>query len=185
MNIPKNAKCVFKWKIFDVYQREQILFNNEKKIFEKIKRNDTINVIPILSSWEIIVLEEEHPWRNLFYSTVWWMCEDWENPIETGKRELLEETWLYSNDWKLFWKFKRSSKIDYTSNIFIAKNCKKIKEQNLDPWGERILVKKVNWNEFLNFIIHPKFSNNELALEILKSIYLWKEKELKKKILWN
>ena len=39
--LPKNAKRVFKGKIFDVYQWDQKMFDNSVEIFEKMKRTDT------------------------------------------------------------------------------------------------------------------------------------------------
>lgn len=182
MPIPDNAKKVFDWKTFNVYQWEQKMFDWTIKIFEKLKRNDSIDIIAISKNNEIYILEEEQPWRSPFYWLVWWTCEDWETPIETAKRELLEETWLKSGDWELFWSYSKSSRIDYKSNIFIARNCEKIEKQNLDSW-EKIKVKKVNWEEFLKIIANPKFRVQEFALEVLRRVFLWNEKELKDKIL--
>jgi len=181
MGIPKNAKKVFCWKTFDVYQWKQKMFDWTIKIFEKLKRNDSIDIIAISENNEIFILEEQHPWRELFFWLVWWTCEEGENPIETAKRELLEETWLKSDDWELFWVYIRSSRIDHKSNIFIARCCKKIENQNLDSW-EKIKVKKVNWDEFLKIIVNPKFRVQEFALDVLRKIFIWKEEELKKQI---
>ena len=184
MWIPEKAKKVFNWKIFSVYQWEQEMFDWTIKIFERLKRNDSIDVIAVSENNEIFILEEQHPWRRAFFWLVWWTCEDWEAPIETAKRELLEETWLESDDWELFWSYAMSSKIDYKSNIFIARWCKNVKNQNLDAW-EKIRIKKVKWKEFLYIITNPKFRVWEFALEVLREIFLWKEKELKEKIFKN
>lgn len=184
-HIPTNAKLVFKWKIFDVYQWEQIMFDWTTKIFEKLKRNDTIDVLAITQDKKILILEEKQPWRKPFLWLIWWTCENWETPLQTAKRELLEETWYISNEWKLFKKSQISSKIIYNSNIFIAKNCKKIQKQNLDEGWEIIKVKKVSWTKFLEIIINPKFKVKELTLEILKMIYLWKENKIKEILFQN
>lgn len=182
--IPDNAKKVFKWKTFDVYQWEQEMFDWTTKTFEKLKRNDSIDIVAVSEDNKIFILEEQHPWREPFFWLVWWTCEDWETPIETAKRELLEETWLISNDWELFWAYIRSSRIDHKSNIFIARDCKKVENQNLDSW-EKINVKKVNWDEFLKIIANPKFRVQEFALEALRKIFIWKEEELKNQIFNN
>lgn len=182
--IPENANKVFSWKTFDVYQWEQEMFDWSKKIFEKLKRNDSVDIVAIDKNNSIYILEEQHPWREPFFWLVWWTCEDWETSIETARRELLEETWLESNDWELFWSYTRSSRIDHKSNIFIARNCNKIQEQNLDAW-EKIKVRIVNWNDFLNIIANPKFRVQEFALEVLREIFLWKEEELKNKLFKN
>jgi hydrolase, NUDIX family len=61
MKIPKNATKVFSGKTFDVYQWEQEMFDGSKKIFEKLKRNDSLDIIAINKNNEIYILEEEHP----------------------------------------------------------------------------------------------------------------------------
>jgi len=161
------------------------MFNWKKKIFEKAERSDTIDVIAVTKDWKILILEEKQPWREPFYWLVWWTCEENEQPIETAKRELLEETWMNTQVLELFWSYKISSKLAYESHIFIAKDCEKIQDQNLDDWGEIIKLKEMNWKEFLNFVASDKFKVKEFALEALKMIYNWKEKELKERILWN
>ena len=139
--MPAHAKKVFEWKIFDTYQWEQEMFDWSTKIFEKLKKNDTIDIIATSEDWYIYVLEEEQPWRPPFYGLVWWTCENWDETLDTAKRELLEETGLISDDWELFNAYVKSSKIDYHSCLYIARNCKKIQDQELDNW-EKIIIKK-------------------------------------------
>ena len=179
--IPENAICVYKWKLFSIWQWEQEMFNWKIKTFEKVERPDTIDIIASTSEWKILILEEKQPWRDIFYWLIGWTCENNESPIETAKKELLEETWMISNDWEKFWSFKISSKLAYESHIFIAKNCKKITNQNLDEWWEIINIKEMEWKEFLDVIV----SDNFKVKEALKMIYNWKEEELKNIILWK
>lgn len=182
MKIPDNAKRVFEWKTFDVYQWEQEMFDGRKKTWERLKRNHSVDIIAISPEKEIYILEEQQPGRSPFFWLVWGTCEDEEEPLETAKRELLEETGLVSDDWELFWKYTRSSRIDYNSHIFIARNCIKKQWQNLDEGGELINFKKLNWEDFLQVVADPKFRVQEFALEALRYIFLGKEEELKRKI---
>jgi len=66
MKTPKNAIKVFSWKTFDVYQWEQKMFDWSKKTFEKLKRNDSVDIIAINKNKEIYILEEQQPWREAF-----------------------------------------------------------------------------------------------------------------------
>lgn len=182
---PDNAKLVFKWELFDIYQRDQIMFDWSIKKFERLKKNDSVDIVAISDDWKIYILKEEQPWREWFYWLVWWSCEDWEVPLETAKRELLEETWLISENWDFFNSYKKSSKIEQKSHIFIARNCKKIQEQNLDLDWEKIVVTKMSRKEFVNIVSDPKFRVSEFALEVLRYIFLWKEKKLKTMIYWK
>ncbi|MBB1565022.1 NUDIX hydrolase [Candidatus Gracilibacteria bacterium] len=181
MKIPKNATKVFSGKTFDVYQWEQEMFDGSKKIFEKLKRNDSVDIIAINKNNEIYILEEEHPGREPFFGLVGGSCENGEKPIETAKRELFEETGLQSNSWEVFGIYSRSSRIEQNSNIFIARNCEKVGEQSLDS-GEKIKFKIVNWDEFLKIVANPKFRVQEFALEVFREIFLGREKELKNRI---
>ncbi len=183
--LPKNAECVFEGITFSIYQWEQKLFNGETAIFEKAKRNNTIDVVAITENWKILILEEEQPWREKFYWLVWWSCEKNEKPFQTAQRELLEETGMVSDDWELFSSHTPSSRMVYKNHIFIARNCKKIQEQSLDAWWEKIKVIEVEWNEFLEFIVSDAFRVKEFSLEVLKMLYKNQEQELKKRIFWE
>lgn len=181
--IPENAICVYKWKIFSTWQWEQEMFDWRIKIFEKVERPDTIDIIATKNN-KIIILEEKQPWRDIFYGLVGWTCENNEEALDTAKRELLEETWMKSEEWEKFGSFRISSKLAYESHIFIARNCKKISDQKLDRWWEIIKIKEMEWKEFLDFVASDKFKVKEVTLEILKMLYNWKEEELKKQIFW-
>lgn len=159
------------------------MFDGKKKIWERLKRNHSIDIIAVSTEWEIYILEEQQPGRAPFYWLVWGTCEDGEEPIETAKRELLEETGLVSDNWELFWKYTQSSRIDCDSHIFIARNCTKKQGQNLDEGWELINFKKLNWKDFLQTVADPKFRAQEFALEVLRYIFLNNEDELKKRIL--
>ncbi|RAL55835.1 hypothetical protein BLD25_03270 [Candidatus Gracilibacteria bacterium GN02-872] len=184
MKIPKNAIKVFSGKTFDVYQWEQKMFDGSKKIFEKLKRNDSVDIIAINKNKEIYILEEQQPGRETFLGLIGGTCEDGEETIETAKRELFEETGLKSNFWEVFGVYSRSSRIEQNSNIFIARDCERVGEQNLDS-GEKIKFKAVVWEEFLKILANPKFRVQEFALEVFREIFLGREKELKNKIFGN
>jgi len=161
------------------------MFDGKKKIFEKASRSNTIDIVATTKDGKILILEEKQPWRDTFYWLVWGTCEEWEKPLETAKRELLEETWMKAQEWNLFGSYRISSKLAYESYIFVARNCEKVQKQNLDEWWEIIKIKEMDWKQFLDFIASDKFKVKEFALEALRMIYNWREKELKRKIFGN
>jgi len=56
-----------------------------------------------------------------------------EDALEAAKRELLEETGYKSDDWKFLLSVPSNATMaDNYANIFVARNCKKVSEQNLD-----------------------------------------------------
>ena len=149
--IPKNAKRVFSWIIFDVYQWEQELFDGSFTTFEMVKRLWTACVIPILDNWNILVSKQEQPWKNIYIDCLWWREDRRDsNLVETAKRELLEESWYIAKNFNLIiskniW----SSKFEWEINYYIATWLKKIQEQNLDAW-EKLEVIEISQKDFFN-----------------------------------
>src|SRR3989344_2576397 len=155
MKFPPNAKSVYKGKIFEVFEWEQRLFDGTTDTFEGLKRPDTIQIIPTIGD-KILLSREEQPQKPLTNTFLGGRMEEGEEPLVTAKRELLEETGLESSDWELLKVFEPDGKIDWTIYLFIARNCKKVAEQNLDA-GEKIEVKEVNFEEFLEIVSHEDF----------------------------
>jgi len=148
MKLPKKAKRVFKGEIFDVYQWNQKMFDGSYKIFEFVKRQDTVIIIPSYKG-KIIALKQRQP------HTKWFICTpsgrmdvEGEKPLNTAKRELLEETGMKSNAWKLWKKIEKKGKVKNYIYIYTAQNCFKVGPQQLDN-GEKIIVKLISFSQFL------------------------------------
>lgn len=180
MNIPKQAKRVFKGKIFDVYQWQQKMFNDSYETFEMLKRPNTIEVLPIMGD-KIVLINEEQPILPLQYGIIGGRQDKNETPLECAKRELLEETGLASDDWELWLTHEPFNKIEWTMHRFIARNCKKVAKQKLDS-GERIQLKFVSFDKFMKIITGDNFRSQDLTLDALKICYTNKLKEFRKKL---
>ena len=193
MKFPSNARSVYKGKIFEVFEWEQELYDGTTDTFEALKRPDTIQIIPTRSTSslqsggqagqaKILISREEQPYKPLSDTLLGGRAEEGEEPLITAKRELLEETGLESSDWELLKVFEIDGKIDWTIYLFVARNCKKVAEQNLDA-GERIEVREVGFEEFLDTVTHEDFWGQTIANYILR-LRLNPEKleEFKKKL---
>lgn len=172
MKIPQNAKLVFKGKIFDTYQWEQELYDGSIATFEALKRPDTIQIIPTVvdpstGSGKIFMAREEQPNKPLSDSLLGGRIEEGEEALVAAKRELLEESGMESDDWELIKTFVNEGKIDWNVYLFVARNCRKVAEPNLDP-GEKIEVKVVNFEEFLEVVSSEKFWGRDIANHILR-----------------
>ena len=189
MKIPIKAKSVFKGKIFEVFQWEQELYDGSMTTFEALRRPGTIQIIPTIGDpsmgsgqAKILLSHEEQPNKPLSYAFLGGRAEEGEEPLVTAKRELLEESGLESDDWELIKTYESEGKIQWDTYLFVARNSKKIAEQNLDA-GEKIEVKEVNWDEFLDIVCSEKFWSQDIANDILR-MRLDKEKleEFKRKL---
>lgn len=165
MKLPKEAKKVFDGIIFDVYQWEQQMFDGSTERFEMLKRADTTLIIPTHED-KIYIVEEEQPHKGPFSGLLGGRVEEGEDPLTGAKRELLEEGGFISDDWELYRSYMPYTKLDWTIYLYIAKNCKKVAEQKLDP-GEKITIKEVTFDEFISMTTNTTFIETQFANEIL------------------
>ena len=148
MPIPKNAKKVFQGEIFSVYQWKQKMFDGSFKIFERVKRQDTVIVIATVKN-KVVILKQRQPGTSWYYSTpAGRMDIPGEKPFAAAKRELLEETGMTSKDFFLWKKHSSTGKLSYTVYFYIARNCTKVAEQKLDA-GEKIKVELISFDDYL------------------------------------
>ena len=165
--IPDHAKKVFDGVVFDVYQWEQELFDGSKAVFEKIKRLDTVMIIPVMSDGKIILLNQQQPGTNPILCLPGGRIEKSEEVLSSAKRELLEETGCESDDFVLWDAIQPVGKIEWAIYTFIAKNCKKVAGLNLDS-GEKIELKYVSFDEFIDIVLHNKdFRDYEVKWKLL------------------
>lgn len=166
MKLPPNAKKVFQGTIFSVYQWEQELYDGTKATFEALKRPGTIQIIPTKGD-KILLSYEEQPTKPRSFTFFGGRQEPDEEPLVTAKRELQEETGLASDDWELLKVYKNEGKIDWDVYLFVARQCKKVGEPNLDA-GEKIDVKEVTFDEFLEKVSSEDFWGKLIANDILR-----------------
>lgn len=167
---PPHARRVFEGDIFDVYQWDQVLFDGSTKIFEKLKRDDTVTVAASTGEQKLMLLTDEQPGREPILTFPGGRMDEDEDPLPAAKRELLEETGYESDDWELWKAYQPVTKIDWALYIFIAKNCRKIAEPHLDA-GERISMNLVTLDELTSHINEKGFMSEDVKVELLEAKY--------------
>jgi ADP-ribose pyrophosphatase len=178
--IPDHAKRVFKGVIFDVYQWEQEMYDGTKAIFEKLKRPDTVVVFPVLPDGRILLTEQEQPGKEPFIGATGGRVDDGEEILAAAKRELLEESGYEAEEYVLWYAEQPVSKIDWVVCLFIAKGLKKVADINLDA-GEKIKLKPVIFDEFIELGTSDEFSEKEIVPKLLEAkFYPEKKEELRK-----
>ncbi|MEK7611137.1 MAG: NUDIX hydrolase [Patescibacteria group bacterium] len=179
--IPKNAKRVFRGKLFDVYQWEQKMYDGHNKIFEKVKRPDTVNILPVTSDGKILLSKQEQPDGRPFLGTVGGRIDEGENPLEAAKRELLEETGFKADEFILWDAIQISGKVDWACYTFIAKGCHKVKGQKVDS-GEKINLITFSFDEFLKLAAQDDFRDTEIVLKLFREAQNPKKLEKTKRL---
>ncbi|MBU6389041.1 NUDIX hydrolase [Patescibacteria group bacterium] len=178
--LPPEAKKVFAGQIFDVYQWRQRLYDGSYAIFERLKRLDTVEIIPVTTDGTILMVEEEQPDHSPVIGIPAGRIEPDEQPATAAARELREETGYTAAEIKL-WKTERPfAKIEWTVYRYIAYGCQKAGEQQLDA-GEKISVLAVDFDRFLAEASKEQFRMQELTSDVLRArIEPEKMAELKK-----
>lgn len=169
--IPKNAKCVFKGEIFDVFQWEQKMFDGSFKTYEKLKRRDSATVVAVTEDDKIILLDEEQPGRKPFLAVPGGQVDEGETPEEAARRELLEETGYEPRE-LVFWQRVRpyGEKIEWNAENWIARGCRRARDPIPDA-GERITMHLMTFDEFINLVLESDtFRSTEITREIIKAL---------------
>lgn len=146
--LPSNAKIVFKGQIFEVWQWKQKMFDGSVETFEKLRRTNTAQAIPIVGD-KILIQTQRQPHRKKSFNSIpGGRCERGEKPLVAAKRELLEETGYASDDWMLWREENPISKIIWTVYTYIARNCYFKQPPHLDA-GEKITTRLISFDGFL------------------------------------
>jgi ADP-ribose pyrophosphatase len=172
--IPKKAKRVFKGIIFDVYHWKEKMFDGTYTTFEGIKRRPTVQLIVIVGD-KLLLQKEEQPMFGKFISLPGGVVNENETPINASKRELLEEEGMKASKIKFWRKTEFLKRIEWNTDYFIMKDCKKISKQNLDN-GERIEPVLVSFDKFVEIVSKEEFRNKDF------SNYIFRLKQDKKKL---
>jgi 8-oxo-dGTP pyrophosphatase MutT (NUDIX family) len=174
--LPPDAKMVFKGKIFEVWQWEQKMFDGTTETFERLKRPNTVQGIATVGDTILVQRQEQPDSAQPFLSLPGGRCDEGEEPLESAKRELLEETGYVSDDWSLWKEDDPVGKMQWTIYTFIARNCRKEREPHLDA-GEKIDTKLMTFDEFLALSDDPSFRDLELVVPLLRARLDPSEKE--------
>ena len=144
------------------YVYETIFESKWKKwtILSMAKHNPTaVVVMPITKDKKIIYISEYRiPLdKNVIWFPAWSAdFENYEEIIDIAKRELEEESWYSSNTLIPMWHYIQNVYIEWNIYAFLALDCKKIWEQNLD-FTEDIEVYETSIEEFEKML-----DNNEI-----------------------
>ena len=144
------------------------MFDGTTETFEKLKRPDTVVVYPVLPDGRIILTDQEQPGKKPFLGATGGRVDEGEEILEAAKRELLEESGYKAEKFILWDAQQPVGKIDWAIYTFIAKGLTKVAGPDLDP-GERITLKPVTFDEFLEMGANERFWEKAIAIRLLEA----------------
>ncbi|USN57285.1 MAG: NUDIX domain-containing protein [Candidatus Peribacteria bacterium] len=161
-------KKVFSGVLFDIYQREQEQFDGSIKTFELADRVNSALVIPTVGD-QILVAYQTQPSKDYrYYGFVGGMVPRGVEESAQAREELLEETGMSSDDRSLWKIYTASTKLDRQTHIYVARDCQRIAEPHLDPGGEKIEVRAVSFDEFVDLICTDQLPLTHMRADLLQ-----------------
>jgi len=160
----KSKKEILKLKIFKI--QELNCYLPSKKMdhnFYKIKLHDWVNIFALTSDNKIILVNQHRLGNNMVTTEVpAGAINKNEDPLESAKRELTEETGYTTENIFLLKKISVNPAIqDNYCYFFLALDCKKTSETNFDP-SEELEVVLENIKK-INDITQSDFMDNSLS----------------------
>lgn len=175
-----NAVKVFEWKFFEIYNREQELYDGTTRIFEKCVRYPSAWAFAIQDDKILIAYQQQPHKKDPYYGHLGWMLGKDEDPLEWIKREFLEETWMIAEEYEFYKYYEFPGVLEWSKYFYILRGVKKIQEQQLDQWSEIITVKAVTFDEYIDLVCTGQIRERWVREEIMLMKIQGKLDEFKK-----
>ncbi len=166
--IPPEAKKVFTGVIYDAYQWQQPFFDGSTATFERLRRHDSVVILPVTAEGRVLVAREQQPGSAWYQTLPCGNVDSGEAPDIAARRELLEETGYAPAELDFWFAHQVESRVDWAIFVFIAKACKKVAPQNAGP-GERLELREISFDDFLKLATADDFQNINIAPKLLKA----------------
>jgi len=165
--LPSQAKKVFEGTLFSVWQWEQEMFDGSIETFEKVSRRASVGIFAVTKDKKIILTIQEQPGIKSFVSMIGGIVDPEEDILDCAHRELLEEAGCVTPKMDHWYSVQPVTKVEWPVYMFVARDCEHVADSTPDS-GEKIKLKYVEWDEFVEIVHTDKFRDKEVALKLLQ-----------------
>ena len=146
-----------------------------ERILKNQKDGDAVVIIPITEDGNFVMVVQSRPntEETVVVEFPAGMVDEGEDPKESAKRELLEETgYEADNIYELEWHYQDQGCSRAIIRTYIAERCRKVQDKQLDG-GEKLEPVEMEYEEVMNMlreedIDKPKISDANSKIAILQ-----------------
>ncbi len=166
------SKQIFEGKVIRVCHDEVLLENGEKAKREVVYHNGGVCILPLTDSGEILFVKQfRYPYKQEVLELPAGKLEKGEEPFESAKRELLEETGTVAQKYTpLGILYPSPGYCGEIIHMFLAENLI-FGEQHLDS-DEFLDIVKIPMNEAVEMVMEGKIPDAKTQTALLKSYLL-------------
>jgi len=172
MNITEktlDTNLIYKGKVFDVYKDIAELQNGNKADREVVKHSGGVCVLALTDSDEVVMVKQfRYAYGDSCLEIPAGKLEPGEDPLECGKRELLEETGYTAKKFELLGKLLPTpAYCTEVIHMYLARGLEK-GESNLDE-DEFLESFKLPFDKVVDMIFHDEIIDAKTQLAVLKA----------------
>lgn len=162
-------KVVYDNPWISVHHQEVLNPNGNPGIYGKVHfKNLAIGIIPLDEDWNTWVVGQ---FRYPLNAYSWEIPEGGGklgvDPLESAKRELLEECGLVATDWSVIQEMHLSNSVsDEFGLIYVARNLSQHQAEPEDT--EMLQVKKIPFSELVKMVLHGEITDSLTVAGVLK-----------------
>lgn len=161
-------QVIYDGKIIRVEKDEIELEDGHRSTREVVYNSGGVSVLAFTKDCKVILVKQfRYPSREVLYEIPGGKQNEGENFIQSGMRELEEETGYFSEEVEYFGYFYPT--VAYASEVIhmlVAKNCV-YKKQRLDE-GENVEVTIIDYKEILTMIMRGEIKDGKTIVALLK-----------------
>ncbi len=153
-----DSEVIYKGKIIDVY-KDRVLCPNGNESYREVVRHCKASCILAITNEGKIIIERQYryPYDEVIYEFPAGKCDEGEDPLDSARRELLEETGYYAHEVEYLGKmYPTCGYTDEVIYLYLAKNLEK-REQHLDE-NEALNIYEISFDELIELV-----NNGELV----------------------